>query len=88
VERRGWVTRAVIDTDQLETAVTADLGERRQSFRGGTSRVTGNGQARICERLGVKFPEPTRQKVTESSQTGLRGIEVTARKRRQSPPGD
>ena len=27
---------------------------------GGTSRVTGDSQARICERLGVKFPGPTR----------------------------
>ncbi len=26
----------------------------------GTSRVTGDRQARICERLGVKFPGPTR----------------------------
>jgi hypothetical protein len=27
---------------------------------GGTSRVTGDSQARICERLGVKFLGPTR----------------------------
>jgi len=29
----------------------------------GTSRVTGDGHARICERLGVKFPGATRPKV-------------------------
>ena len=28
---------------------------------GGTSRVTGDSQARFCEGLGVKFPGPTRQ---------------------------
>ena len=27
---------------------------------------------RICERLGVQFPGPTRQEETELSQTGLR----------------
>gem|GEM_PF-5546510 len=27
----------------------------------GTSRVTGDSQARFCERLGVKLPEPTRR---------------------------
>jgi hypothetical protein len=38
---------------------------RRQPSRGGTSRMTRECQVRICERLGVKFPEPTRQ--TENS---------------------
>ena len=33
---------------------------KRQLSRGGTSRVTGDSHARICERLGVKFPGPTR----------------------------
>ena len=27
----------------------------------GTSRVTGDGHARFCERLGVQFPGPTRR---------------------------
>jgi hypothetical protein len=35
---------------------------RRQPSRGGTSRMTRECQVRICEGLGVKFPEPTRQK--------------------------
>ena len=35
------------------------------AFKGGTSRVTGDGHARFCERLGVKFPGATRrQRVT------------------------
>jgi hypothetical protein len=34
---------------------------RRQPSRGGTSRMTRERQVRFCERLGVKFPGPTRQ---------------------------
>jgi len=33
---------------------------RRQPSMGGTSRVSREAQARFCERLGVKFPGPTR----------------------------
>ena len=33
---------------------------RRQPSRGGTSRMMREYQVRICERLGVKFPGPTR----------------------------
>ena len=34
---------------------------RRQPSCGGTSRMTRECQVRFCERLGVKFPGPTRQ---------------------------
>ena len=34
---------------------------RRQPSSGGTSRMTRECQVRICERLGVKLPGPTRQ---------------------------
>src|SRR3974390_1940361 len=34
---------------------------RRQPSRGGTSRMTREYQVRFCERLGVKFPGPTRR---------------------------
>ena len=34
---------------------------RRQPSCGGTSRMMREYQVRICERLGVKFPGPTRQ---------------------------
>jgi hypothetical protein len=37
---------------------------RRQPSRGGTSRMMREYQVRICERLGVKFPGPTRQNRT------------------------
>src|SRR6202035_4044638 len=33
---------------------------RRQPSRGGTSRMMREYQVRFCERLGVKFPGPTR----------------------------
>src|SRR5260370_28911400 len=37
---------------------------RRQPSCGGTSRMTRECQVRFCERLGVKFPGPTRQTET------------------------
>jgi hypothetical protein len=37
---------------------------RRQPSRGGTSRMTRECQVRFCERLGVKFPGPTRHEQT------------------------
>ena len=36
-------------------------GGRRQPSVSGTSRVTGDCHARICESLGVRFPGATRQ---------------------------
>src|SRR6266700_199660 len=63
-----------------------DLGGRRRPSTGGTSRVTGDGQARICERLGAKFLGPTRQQETELCQTGLR--RALRKQRLRMPPGD
>jgi len=40
---------------------------RRQPSRGGTSRMTRECQVRFCERLGVKFPGPTRHNPNPSS---------------------
>ena len=40
---------------------------RRQPSRDGTSRMTRECQVRICERLGVKFPGPTRQSLQSQS---------------------
>jgi hypothetical protein len=37
---------------------------RRQPSRDGTSRMTREYQVRFCERLGVKFPGPTRHEAT------------------------
>src|SRR5450756_3004699 len=38
------------------------INGRRQPSIDGTSRMMREYQVRICERLGVKFPGPTRQK--------------------------
>jgi hypothetical protein len=40
---------------------------RRQPSCDGTSRMTRECQVRICERLGVKFPGPTRREYWSSS---------------------
>jgi len=60
VERRG---QAIV----FEIGSTGDgrnpiINGRRQPSRGGTSRMNREVQVRICERLGVKFPGPTRPK--------------------------
>src|SRR5215475_12156441 len=39
---------------------------RRQPSCDGTSRMTRECHVRICERLGVRFPGPTRQKATSA----------------------
>jgi hypothetical protein len=50
---------AFADTNASMVAV-GDTQRRRPS-RGGTSRMTRECQVRFCERLGVKFLEPTRR---------------------------
>jgi hypothetical protein len=46
---------------------------RRQSSVGGTSRMTRECQVRICERLGVKSPGPTRPGGSAPGETMGRG---------------
>jgi len=60
VERRGRVTE--VGSGQPATGGTWSLNGRRQPSNGGTSRMTRECQVRICERLGVKFPGPTRRR--------------------------
>ena len=60
VERRGWVTD--VGSGQPATGGTWSINGRRQLSNGGTSRMTRECQVRICERLGVKFPGPTRRR--------------------------
>src|SRR6516162_3781537 len=59
VERRG--RSPTLGLSQLATGGAPTLDGRRQPSFGGTSRMTRECQVRICERLGVKFPGPTRQ---------------------------
>jgi hypothetical protein len=60
VERREQVTRIRIVrvNGKPEEPDGRDGGQR--PLMGGTSRVSREAQARICERLGVKLPGPTR----------------------------
>src|SRR5664279_5993111 len=44
-------------------------GGGRQLSMDDTSRVTGDSHARFCERLGVKFPGPTRRRSAMSVPT-------------------
>ena len=58
VERRG---RGIEDeSGQLANGRSLELNGRRQPSIDGTSRMMREYQVRICERLRVKFPGPTR----------------------------
>ena len=61
MERRGRVIRVIptLVNRQREEPTGCD-GERQLSMNG-TSRVSREAQARICERLGVRFPGATRR---------------------------
>src|SRR5439155_26875427 len=52
---------------QRVTGGTHCLAARRQPFRGGTSRMNREIHVRLCERLGVKFPGPTRRRAGDRS---------------------
>src|ERR1700726_892568 len=59
VERRGWVI--AFEIGSTGNGRNPIFNGRRQPSCGGTSRMTRECQVRICERLGVQFPGPTRQ---------------------------
>src|ERR1700726_2943305 len=69
--------KRVMPVEQRERVIAIWLGStgngrnpmfngRRQPSRDGTSRMMREYQVRFCERLGVKFPGPTRQKQTNA----------------------
>jgi len=60
VEERERVTRIGIVRVNGKPEELDGPDGRRQPPLGGTSRVSREAQARICERLGVKFPGATR----------------------------
>jgi hypothetical protein len=60
VEGREQVTRIRIIRVNGQPEELDGSDGRRQPSMGGTSRVSREAQARICERLGVKFPGATR----------------------------
>ena len=61
VERREQVTRVGIDRVNRQTGGTRWFRRKAAAFKGGTSRVSREAQARFCERLGVQFPGATRR---------------------------
>ena len=61
VERRGQVTDVGSEPTGNGRSFKI-LDGRRQPSCGGTSRMMREYHVRICERLGVKFPGPTRQR--------------------------
>src|SRR6478736_5648853 len=68
VERRGWVI--AFEIGSTGNGRNPIFNGRRQPSCGGTSRMTRECQVRICERLGVKFPGPTRHKPRTRSGAG------------------
>ena len=60
-EGREQVTRIRISRVNGQPEELEGLDGRRQPSMGGTSRVSREAQARICEGLRVQFPGPTRQ---------------------------
>ena len=60
VERRGRVI--AFEIGSTGNGRNPVFNGRRQPSRGGTSRMMREYQVRICERLGVKLPGPTRQR--------------------------
>jgi hypothetical protein len=57
-ERRGQVI--AFEIGSTGNGRNPMFNGRRQPSRGDTSRMTRECQVRICERLGVQFPGPTR----------------------------
>jgi hypothetical protein len=60
VERREQVIAVELGSTGVRPGGARLFSGRRQPSCDGTSRMTRECQVRICERLGVKFPGPTR----------------------------
>ena len=61
MERRGQVICVMVNLANWQQEEPTGCGGGRQLSMDDTSRVTGDSHARFCERLGVKFPGPTRR---------------------------
>ena len=67
MERRGQAIRVVIDLVNWQQEEPTGYGGGRQLSMSGTSRISREAYVRSCERLGVKFPGPTRRGSREAS---------------------
>ena len=77
VERRGQAIRVMINLVNWQQEEPTGRGGGRQLSMDGTSRVTGDCHARFCERLGVKFPGPTRRhRATDIPTATIAGLSV------------
>ena len=61
LERRRWVT--TVGVGSTGNGMSPACNGRRQPSGGDTSRISREAYVRICERLGVRFPGPTRRSV-------------------------
>jgi hypothetical protein len=66
VEQRRQAIRVMIGLVNWQQEEPKGYGGGRQLPMDGTSRVTGDSHARICERLGVKIPGATRRPGTQA----------------------
>ena len=78
VEGREQVTRIGIVRVNGQPEELDDADGRRQPSLGGTSRVSREAQARICERLGVQIPGATRLEI-RTLRAMWRGLETGLR---------
>src|SRR5262245_47520919 len=69
MERRGQAIRVMINLVNWQQEEPTDCGGERQLSMDGTSRVSREAQARICERLGVRFPGATRPSTEVEART-------------------
>src|SRR5215467_13854206 len=73
MERRGRVIRVIPTLVNRQREEPTGCDGERQLSTDGTSRVSREAQARICERLGVQFPGATRPPLrTGPTQIGKR----------------
>src|SRR5450756_1244232 len=75
VERRGRAIRRRIGP--TGNGRSPKFNGRRQPSIDGTSRMIREYQVRICERLGVKFPGPTRQSRRSDRGPATSGLPLT-----------
>jgi hypothetical protein len=81
VERRGQTIRVMVNLANWQQEEPTGCGGGRELSMDGTSRVTGDCHARFCERLGVKFPGPTRRRSAMAVPTATPSLMLEYRRR-------
>src|SRR5271157_2669987 len=78
-ERRGQAIRVMIALVNWQQEEPNGCGGGQQLLLNGTSRVNREIYARFCERLGVKFPGPTRRQWATTVPTATASPNLGAR---------